>query len=221
MNKLILMAAATWMAGISQASTVPIFGNGALGDFTGSVAYTSNMAGTSANLVVSLTNTSPAANGGFLTAFAFNVPSGVNFTSVSFSESSPNSGPWQQLGSLSTLNSVQASPNGYFDLGASINSSFLGGGAPGNGLAVGESATFTFTFAGTGLNAISTSTFLGTQSNLKDSDDKKSEAFMARFRGFEDDGSDKVPGQVVPEPSTYAALLASGVAFLAWRKRRR
>src|SRR5262245_53447594 len=44
-----------------------------LGNFTGSLAYT-DFSATSADLVVTLTNTSPAANGGFLTAFVFNNP---------------------------------------------------------------------------------------------------------------------------------------------------
>ncbi len=215
MKNFLMAVALCGLAGAAQAASVPIFGDGALGDFTGFLTYVSNSAGTQATLAIELTNTSPLANGGFLTAFALNVPTRANITVIEFSdEASPNSGPWQMIGGLSPLNSVSASPFGDYDLGGSITSSWLGNGGPQDGLAVGESLLFRIRFEGTGLKGLTTMSFLETPST------NGGPAFVARFRGFDDDGSDKVPGQVVPEPGTYAALLAGGVAVLAWRKRR-
>ncbi len=221
MKKLILMAAVTWMAGISQASTVPISGDGAWGDFTGSMNYSSNAAGTFATITVSLTNTSAPANGGFLTAFAFSLPTSPVLITRGFGYLTPR-GVWNGLGTefvgLNTPHppdTILASPFGNFDVGISATGGgWIGGGDPKNGLAVGESGTFQFFFSGTGLNALTTMSILDAKSS------EGTAGLVARFRGFVNDESDKVPSQVVPEPGTYAALLAGGVALLAWRKRR-
>ena len=50
------------------ASAVPIFGTGALGSFTGDFDFSASPDGSSGVITINLTNTSPAANGGFITA---------------------------------------------------------------------------------------------------------------------------------------------------------
>ena len=59
-----------------------------MGAFTGRVEYTAAGPG-SATLTVELWNTSPAANGGFLTAFALDNPSG-RITGAALSTTNPN-----------------------------------------------------------------------------------------------------------------------------------
>lgn len=216
--------AAWWVAGIALVlaptakASVAISGTGALGSFTGSLAYSSNGAGTAATLVVDLTNTSPAFNGGFLTAFAFNNP-GDLITSVSVASTEASFATL--LGGASFSDSVPASPFGDFDIGVTTSGSWTGGGAPSDGLAVGENDQFTFTFGGAGLNALNELSFLSTYNENANSPHTNI-AFAARFRGFEDDGSDKVPNEIIPEPASVAVwgcLALIGVPYGIWRRR--
>src|SRR5262245_7676801 len=65
---------------------VPGNSTSGLGNFSATFTYTASSA-TAATIVVSITNTSPAANGGFLTAFVFNNPDNL-ITGVSLSSTS-------------------------------------------------------------------------------------------------------------------------------------
>ena len=56
------------VGGAMSAGAAPISGAGSLGRFTGEVTYTAT-SDTKATLSVKLTNTSPQANGGYLTGF--------------------------------------------------------------------------------------------------------------------------------------------------------
>ena len=186
-------ASSTASAALVFSSLPGLEGNGS---FTGSMIFTATGA-TTGTCSVSLTNTSPAANGGFLTAFAFNVVDGVT---LGF-----NSSTQPTWGLLSV---VDANPYRIFDYGAGIGS-WLDGGPPFNGMAVGITSVTEFSVSATA----------GVLATLTDSsffDDSNGYAFAARFRGFANGGSDKVLG-VVPAPGAIALLALAG---LASRRRR-
>ena len=199
---MLVIASSTW--------AIPITGTGTLGDFSGSFTY-SFTNDTSASIVVNLTNTSPVANGGYLTAFAFNNPNN-SITGATLSSTSPNFG---LIGTPDFDNTISGSPFGDFDAGASTGGSWLGGGNPTTGIAVGSSETFTFSLSGSGLSGLTTQDFIN---ELTSSPSGQSYWFAARFRGFIDGGSDKVPADgenppVIPEPTTIL-LLGSGLLGL-------
>ena len=186
---------------------VPISGDGALGSFEGTFDFNA-VGDASANITISLTNTSPAANGGFLTAFVFNNPDDAIGAVLSTSTSTlPSFSTW-----LFGDNSINAAPFGQFDIGAAIKGSFEGGGAPSKGIGVGETATFTFYITGSGLLDLVVEDFLN-ELSTPTGDGQGTQSFVARFRGFKGDGSDKVPG-TVPVPSTMY-LLGTGLIGLA------
>jgi hypothetical protein len=204
-------------AGASPARAGMIVGDTAnsehsLGDFSGSLTYTFTDS-TNASLVVSLTNTSSAANGGYLTAFVLNNPddliTGIGLTSTS--------------ASFDTLlfddDGVNGTPFGHFDFGATTEAS----GPPRHGIAVGDTVVFTFTLTGTMLDTLSMGQFDDALS-VAPGIGQGTQSFVARFRGFRDDGSDKVPGTVVltavPEPGTFTLAL-SGFCLLGLSMSRR
>jgi hypothetical protein len=206
-KRLALAATAATAMLATGASGAVVFGgsNGleGLGSFTGTMSWTYLGSGMG-TLAVSLDNTSPAANGGYLTGFAFNTASGVGLTLAS----APNAA-W--LG----MSNVHASPFPNFDFGAALGGNWLGGGSPNGGIAAGSSGAFSFNVTGADslLAGLTDASFFDTSNGY---------GFAARFRGFEDGGSDKVPGEiaVVPLPQTLGLAAASlaGVAFLRRRK---
>jgi hypothetical protein len=207
-----LINLAWFTCGTSRAALIT--GNGLLGHFEANVTYSAANS-TSATLTVELFNTSPAANGGYLTAFIFNNPG--NFISdVSLSTTDSD---FSLLGGPSFDNSIGGSPFGLFDIGVSTGGGFEGGGPPSNGIGVGNSATFTFSLTGANLDTLTVASFLN-ELSAPPGDGKGYQAFVARFRGFNDGGSDKVPGHA-PEPT---ALMLGGLGVLGllgygWRRR--
>ncbi|MBI4846015.1 MAG: PEP-CTERM sorting domain-containing protein [Candidatus Omnitrophica bacterium] len=185
----------------SNAVALPIYGNGLLGDFTGNLTY-NHASDTSATLTVELANSSAEENSGYITAFVFNNPSNLisGISVASFSDTDFN-----------LFNTgLSASPYGEFDYGVSIgrnaSSNFADGGNPSKGIAVGDEEIFRFALIGTDLDTIDENSFLSELSSGA-SQGQGNQAFVVRFRGFEDGGSDKVPVEnPVPEPSTVLLL---------------
>ena len=195
-------------AGACLAAPVPIVSDTAnstagLGSFVGSIEYT-HTAGNMGSLLISLTNTSNPANGGYLTAFAFNISSadaGARATLIS--------GP----ANFSGIANVDAAPFGAFDWGASATGGqFLGGGNPSAGLAVGVTGVFRFLVIAADAATLTSEDFLLAGPTPV--------GFAARFRGFHNNGSDKVPATIeVPLPAS-AAMAGAGLLCLGLRRRR-
>ncbi len=171
--------------------------------YSGSLEYTF-IGGSMGELKVSLTNDTPASVGGFLTGFLFRADA---VTGTGLTSANPSA-------FLST-GAGSGSPFGTFDGGAALGGSFLGGGSPTSGLAVGQSGMFMFSITSATASSISAADFLGSLA---------APGFVVRFRGLLDGGSDKVPGGpgvdvVVPLPGA-GALAAAGLAFVGLRRRR-
>lgn len=190
------------LAGGAGADIIAIMSDSAnsteqLGHFTGSVDYTP---GTGV-LVISLTNDAQTAAGGKITGFLFNI-GGVDLA-ASAALNIATFPSFQDTGFDS------AAPFGSLDAGAALGGSFLGGGSPNPGILIGQTGVFTFQVAATDAAGLSAIDFVdGTAAPID---------FVVRFRGFDNGGSDKVPG-ITPAPATAGLL---GVAGLVATRRRR
>jgi|GEM_PF-1066181 len=194
-----------------------------LGSFTGEFKY-NLISSSKAEIDVSLKNTSDPLNDGFITGFVFNIPSyleSIIDNTFSITDMSFYSGDFDSFELIGgeINNDISGAPFGHFDIGASLPNSFLSGNPPHEGIGVGQENLFSFLFeSSSDLTALSEESFLNEYSN-------GSEEFMlVRFKGFADEGSDKVPAGSVsinptPEPSTLV-LLAAGILFAAFIMKR-
>jgi hypothetical protein len=191
-------------AGIASADIINISGDVAGSNemtgsnFMGTLDYTFD-GGDMGTLIVTLTNTTPAPVGGFLTGFLCNVLSEDDAATAALTSAS-------DADFLNTGNQ-SGSPFGRFDAGAALGGDWLGGGNPNFGMAIGATEMFTFKVTASDAAALTAVSFIG------DGDDVN---FVARFRGLTDGGSDKVPG--VPAPGASVLALA-GLAFASRRRR--
>lgn len=155
--------------------------------------------GSNGTLTLDLTNTTPGSVGGFLTGVLFNIDSADGAATASlFSTTDPdflNTGP------------DSGAPFGMFDAGASLGGSWLGGGTPSAGIAIGATETFVWKVTAVDANALAAADFSLEGSSAYN--------FLARFRGLGDGRSDKVP---VPTPGSFALLSLGALAGLRRRR---
>ncbi|MBA3975195.1 MAG: hypothetical protein C0504_13385 [Candidatus Solibacter sp.] len=211
--------AGLFLAAVSAfAAPVTMSGTGEYGSFTGTIEYIGS-SNTTGSLVMSFTNTTPVF-GGYITGVVFNNPGGSITDVTSFTSDDPD---FQLIGDPNFEGGINGAPYGDFDIGSSLGDGWLGAGSPVGGIAVGETATFTFTLAG-GLAGITTDSFIMEHSTGS----RQPEALVVRFRGMLQGQSDKVPATFgtnpppppppgeIPEPGTYAMMgLGLGLAALA------
>ncbi|MFM1830161.1 MAG: hypothetical protein RLZZ558_501 [Planctomycetota bacterium] len=202
--------AAACLAGAAHASALPIYSVGALsteglGAFTGSVEYT-YLGSNTGQLAVSLTNTTDPTIGGFITAFMFRTPESMGTISSSMLSSS-----YPALTNIPAGASGVPFPGSWIG-GAGTGGTWLAGGSPNGGVGVGQTGNWLFQITGAMTSMLTSSMFVGGNSNTDPY------AFIVRFRGLENGGSDKVPGEHVPSP---AALSLVALAAGATTRRRR
>lgn len=177
-----------------------IQGNEGLGTYSGSVSY--NLLDDYGQLSVTITNTMQNYDEGYITALAFFLPNElISVTGLSATNSA-----------FQLITDVDAPPYSGFGFGASLSNKWLGEGNPHSGIAIGDSATFTFDLTGPGVSDLRLDNFV-----------KKNVFMLARFKGIEPGGgSDKVPAVMaaVPEPGTII-LLSSGLLGAALFKLKR
>lgn len=187
-------------AGTSTANYAPCGSTEGLGSFAGLVTY-SHAGGTSASVSILLSNTTPAALGGFITGVAVNGGAGV--TGMSFVSSGMDT-------FAGLAGPVSAPPFGSFMAGASTGDGWLGGANPPKGIGVGKSVLFSFSVSGAeaDLASLTAEDVFGTGPRM-----------AIRFRGGSADGwSDKALGCAMPAPGAIALLAAMGLLAPARRR---
>jgi len=219
------IALVVFFAATSTSIGAPInfSGDGVLGDFAATIEFTPTGLN-SGVLKVTLTNSLTTSPGGKITAFAFNNPGNLIANAVEGGTFAANfdviGGPPVNPGD-NFQNDIMASPLSNFDIGGSISNQWLGGGNPNQGLVVGATGTFEFNLSGAGVGSLTETSFVNATVD-------GSHFFIVRFRGFDNNGSDKVSagepngngggnghggggGSLdVPEPSSIAlAVLAA------------
>lgn len=187
------MCAGPASASFSTATYVPCCSTEDIGSFQAELTY-SYTGGTSATISITISNDVDPSLGGYITALALS----PNGTASGLAFVSSSSAAFQNIPAP-----VSAPPYGTFAAGAGLNGSFLGGGSPSGGIAVGSSATFTFTMSGsaTALSALDAETALN-QTGF---------GMIVRFRGGQGGWSDKVVGCALPAPGALALLGAVGM----------
>lgn len=187
-----VMAAPAHADSLSFASIVGYYGTDS--------GYTGTLDVTGSTLTITLNTTGTS---GYLTAIAFNAPTGA----VTGLATGPSN--------FKAITPAKTGPYGAYSNGAAIGNLWHHAGDPVKGVAVGSSATFSFSLSGSSYSA-------GDFWTESCNPDKLCGTFVARFRGLDGiDTGDKVPAAVVPEPETYALMLAglAAVGFVARRRR--
>lgn len=170
------------------------------GAYTGTVTFTSNTA-TSGTLAISLTNTSSFLGGRITGVVLLNNANWSGLTVSLLSTSNAN---------FLDTSTESASPFGTFLGGMALGANWSGGGSPNGGTAIGSTLTATFSITGVGVGAMNAANFVNPLG--------EAQQFAVRFRGFDNGGSDKLPGQLVPTPGAAAVLGLGAIASLRRRR---
>lgn len=179
-----------------------------LGHFSGSLVYT-YLGGTSGRLDVTLTNTTAASVGGYITAFMFRTPIAAGAMSASLSA-------WDNGVDTGIPAGASGSPfPGSWIGGVGVGATWLSGGSPNDGIGVGTTGNWSFSISGASASTLTATSFVTSSTN------SDPYAFIVRFRGMEGpdggEGSDKVPAIHLPSPGTAALISLSGLMI---RRRR-
>lgn len=164
-------------------------GTGSTGvSFSGMVTYDPLAA---YELTISLTNTTSAAIGGYLTGLAFDLPDGASI--ANYTSSHPG---------MTLESGASVVPFGTRDYAVALGGDWLGGGSPLGGVEAGTNGSWSFDLT----NAPGSLTLADL-------------GMVGRFRGLADDGSDKVPA--IPEPESWAMMMAGLAMLGFVKRRRR
>lgn len=196
------------LAGAAHADIINFVSNNAasssnLASFTGTVS-TTVIDSLHSQVTVTVTNTSNPVGGGYLTGIV--IANENQFGSLIINLLSVTDGDFSDT-------SVEAaSPFGSFKGGAALGASWSGGGTPSAGTAPGSTVSFTFAVNGNGAGFIPAASYISAVNG--------DQQMVLRFRGFNNDGSDKVPTMAVPLPTPGASAMAL-VGGLMFARRRR
>lgn len=222
LGRSLALAAATLVGSAATASAAPMLFTLEGEDYaelSASVLFTyTALNDTSGRVDIEVTNTSSAYDPR-LTGFGFNTPEEV----LSLSSYLVPTG-WVADYDENGFNTP--GNFGFFDA-AALTGSNLNGGSPNYGIARGDTASFSFTFSGTGMTTLDEEAFLSLFSyDPPRGSTHDTQYFIGRFQrvGADGEGSDVAlpgPPSSVPEPTT---LLLSGLGLLgaaALRRRQR
>jgi hypothetical protein len=146
--------------------------------------------------MVELTNTTYSGTGGTITGLFLNNPGGI-ISTVTISDSG-----CVLLGSPAFRNGIDASPAGYYDLGASLGDRGDDAGDRPAGIASGQTKSFHFTLSGVGLDGLNEYSF------VEETPEGGDHFLAVRFDGFPGGESETVPANQVSAPETVVTPTA-------------
>jgi hypothetical protein len=176
-------------------------GTGDRGSFRGTLDYRCGDDGQRAVLTFELTNTTSPGCDAVITGWYLNNPSG-KISSVVMSDST-----FVLLGEPVFRNGIDASPAGYYDIGASLQSDFGGDGLPGiaaspAGIVDGQSRIFQLVLRGTDLKELDTESF------IEEAPEGGDHFLAVRFEDLSDGGGETVPADQISEPESVVSPVA-------------
>ncbi|MGH7213800.1 MAG: hypothetical protein ACREIT_03435 [Tepidisphaeraceae bacterium] len=204
------LGASSASAGSIAIQSDPANSTSGLGAFTGSLDYTGTV------LTVTLTNISDPGNGGYITGLLLNIDDADDDATATFVDTDDLSTTGLNESDFSNTGAGNGGqPFGAFEFGAALGGNFNGGGNPNKGIGVGQTGIFKFNVSDPDSEVFDVHDFLS-EFSPGQGNNAKTAAMLVRFKGFCDDGSDKVPGaKVCPAvplpPAAWASLSTLGL----------